>query len=316
MMNIVFFGTPKTILPFLCSIYVFCIQNSYKLSGIICQPDKKESRGKLTQTRKIRSIAIELSIPVLQPEVIDDKFINWFTNQNIDLAIVIAYGKILPESLLNKSKFGFVNVHFSALPRWRGAAPIQRAIEAGDTKTGITIIDLDSKLDTGKIYKTLDLTINPLETVQNLFSKLTILGIPLLLNLILEFSKKKVPKYIQSYSGATYAKKISKKESTINWNQNSLDLINYCKAIQDWPGCHSYYNGKKIRFFDIQPYRETQTNKAAMILQNKQKLIIGTRSGAVLISRAQLENKQCLLINEFLNGFKINNHDYLKTQRE
>lgn len=316
MMNIVFFGTPETVLPFLYSTYVFCIQNSHRLVGIICQPDKKESRGRLMQVRKIKNIAIKLNLPVLQPEVIDNKLIDWFSSQNVDLGIVIAYGKILPEIILNKSTFGFINIHFSELPRWRGAAPIQRALEAGDTKTAITIIDLDAKLDAGKIYKTINLTINPLETVDVLFSKLTILGIPLLLNLISEISKKKITKHIQSYDGITYAKKISKKESTINWNQSSLDVINYCKAMQDWPGCHSYYESRKIRFFDIRPYQETQINKAGRILQNKQKLIIGTKSGTVSILKAQLENKQCLLIDEFLNGFKMNIHDHLKPKRE
>lgn len=312
-MNIIFFGTPETILPFLYSTYIFCSQNSYNLIGIVCQPDKKESRGKFTQIRKIKSIATKLNLEVLQPETINDSFINWFTNQNIDLAIVIAYGKLLPDNLLNKSKLGFVNIHFSTLPRWRGAAPIQRAIEMGDIITGVTLINLDNKLDTGKIHKMINLTINPLQTVKSLMAKLIVLGIPLLFNLITEFSKKKILKYSQSLDGVIYAKKILKKESIINWNQNSFDIINHCKAMQDWPGCYSYYKSKKIRFFDILPYQEKkQISKVGKILENKTKLIIATKTGTVIILKAQLESKKCLTINEFLNGFKMNKYDYLK----
>lgn len=311
MSNLIFFGTPDFAVPCLEAL------RGYNIVGVVCQPDKPAERGQHMKAPPVKELALQLGLPVYQPAKITPDFIEWFKAQNIDLAIVVAYGKILPQALLDASKLGFINVHASLLPRWRGAAPIQRAIEAGDTETGVCIMNLVAEMDAGEIYETAKTPIKPDETSGELFERLSALGAETLVKALPGILGQTLPKIAQPQEGVTFAPKVKKEEALIDWSKSAEELVNHCRAMQPWPGCHSFYKGKKIRLFGARHYPWIATsatpprNDAGQILETGDKLIVATGSGIIAFTEGQLEGKRRMPMASLLNGFSMHPGDHL-----
>ncbi|MEI6791434.1 MAG: methionyl-tRNA formyltransferase, partial [Myxococcaceae bacterium] len=217
--------------------------------------------------------------------------------------------KSLPQSLLDSSKLGFINVHASLLPRWRGAAPIQRAIQAGDAKTGVCIMNLVAELDAGEVYQTAEIDITPEETSGELFEKLSILGAETLIKALPGILNQTLPKVVQSQTGITYARKVKKEEALIDWSRSAQELVDHCRAMQPWPGCHSFYQGKKIRLFGA--FLMAGEGEKSQIIELGDNLVVATGKGLIAFREAQLEGKRRMPISSLLNGFSMHLGEHL-----
>ncbi|MES2504313.1 MAG: methionyl-tRNA formyltransferase [Myxococcota bacterium] len=316
MSNLIFFGTPDFAVPSLQALYEFCQKKGDRLLGVVCQPDKAADRGQKLHAPAIKTLAEQLGLTVWQPEKMTPEFIDWFLSQNVDLAVVVAYGKILPKRLLDASRLGFVNVHGSLLPRWRGAAPIQRAVEAGDGETGVCIMNLVPEMDAGEVYLTAKTPIGVQETSGELFERLAPFGADALIQALPGILNGTLGKIPQPEAGVTHAPKVRKDEALIDWTLSAAKLVNHCRAMDPWPGSYSHYQGKKLRLFggeslDPGSVAGMTAGAAGQILMLGDRLVIAVRDGAVAFSEAQLEGRRRMPIRDLMNGFEMQVSEYL-----
>ena len=241
-----FFGTPHVASETLLVL----INNGYIPSIIITSPDKKSGRGMQLNPTKVSILAHEYNIPCLKIEKIDQEFIDEFKNFKIDLSIVVAYGKILPEELINSPKFGTINIHYSLLPKYRGASPLEQALLLGDKKTGISIQQMVFKLDSGPIITKKEILIDINEDKETLRNKLVKLGANTLIEILPKIITQEINPEIQDESNSSYCKKIKKEDGQIDIiNGNDLENYNKYRAYSGWPGVYFFAikNGKNIR---------------------------------------------------------------------
>ncbi len=313
MAKIAFFGTPAFAAQILQEINQICTTHNHELCFIVCQPDKLAKRGKKVLSPQTKIYALEHGLRVFQPESLrkahlkGQEFYEFFDSQQVDLAIVVAYGKIIPRRFLNNAKQGFMNVHASILPRWRGAAPIQRAIEAGDTETGITYIDLTSKLDAGDVYSMHKIPIEPTDTTVQLTEKLVLLTKSTIKKTVLGILSESLPKTSQPDAGITYAHMLSKSQGLINWHQDAEQIVNQARAMHPWPGSFIYYKGKLLKLFDAQKCQTDNPDKQnkmppGTILDAKDYLIVACENSSICFLNAQIEGKKRMKVSEISNG--------------
>lgn len=243
--NFAFFGTPQ-----LSSDTLEILKSSgYTPSIIITAPDKRSGRGLELKETSVSIWAKENKIKCLKPEKINQDFLNEFTKLNVELSIVVAYGKILPEVLINIPTLGTINIHYSLLPKYRGASPLESALLNSDTSTGISIQQMAFKLDSGPIIADKEVSISPYETKDELRVKLIELGSVLLCEIIPNIRNGQIKKREQDEKNATYCTKINKEDGEININDNPIKNYNKYRAFWGWPGTFFFTekNGKKIR---------------------------------------------------------------------
>jgi methionyl-tRNA formyltransferase len=313
MAHLAFFGTPEFAVPSLLGLHRFCQTHGHTLALVVCQPDKPSHRGKQMHEPPVKTFAKEHGLTVLQPITLKkgteegDAFFETLQKANIDLAVVVAYGRILPQRLLDLPTRGFVNVHASLLPRWRGAAPIQRAIEAGDAVTGVSIMDLVLELDAGDVYTTATMPIDPEDDSQTLSPKLAQLGQETLVNCLPRILDGSLAKTPQPHEGVTYAHMLAKKDGEINWQDSAQTIVNRARAMQPWPGSYTLHQGKVIRLFKPS-FAANQTHEQALpglVLQNQPALVVQAGQGQVAFLEGQLEGKKRLPMRELLNGYPL-----------
>jgi len=246
-LKVVFMGTPEFALPGLQSIY-----KNFNLIGCFTQPSRPSGRGQKISHSPVKNFCIKNNIPIFTPENFkEEKEINHLKKMNCDILVVAAYGIILPEEILSIPKFGALNIHASLLPRWRGAAPIQRAILSGDKETGITIMQMNKKLDAGAIVLQKEIEIKEKNTSQEIHDELAKIGGKLINGALKILQKeKKIKTTPQDETSATYAKKISTDEAKINWNKNGKDILRQIKAFNPIPGAWFTANNERIKIFD------------------------------------------------------------------
>ncbi|MGY0399361.1 MAG: methionyl-tRNA formyltransferase [Ostreibacterium sp.] len=299
--NIVFAGTPD----FAAAHLQVLIDDGYPPSLVLTQPDRTAGRGQKLSSSPVKMIAQTNHLPIFQPEKLDIKAKTNLENlTQPDLLIVVAYGLLLPRWMLNWAKYGAINVHASLLPRWRGAAPIQRAIEQGDTKTGISIMQMDAGLDTGDIWRTVPLPITAEMTAQQLHNDLQNRGGKALIDIlpiIFAGQNKPLP---QAQEGITYAKKLSKAEAQINWSTTADIICRKIHAFNPVPVAHSKTtNGIQYRFYKAIPQNtEHQIPVGQVIREDKNGIIITCQAGTICVSELQEIGKKRLLVKDFLNG--------------
>ena len=305
-MRIIFAGTPDFAVVALSKIHY----SNHKVVAVYCQPDRPKGRGKVLTSCAVKNFALEKNIDVIQPE-------NFSNEQNLkklaslepDLIIVAAYGQILSKEVLNLPKFGCLNIHASLLPRWRGAAPIERAIHAGDKETGISIMQMNEGLDTGDILLTKKHSISNFETSSSLTESLSILGAELLIEAIDQLPKLN-PK-LQKHSKATYAKKILKAEAQIDWKQSAENINQMIRAFNPRPIAQSNaeareFKDKILRIIEAEVILdEVSMPPGTVILQNKEVCHINTGDGILSLKRVQLAGKNVVSIKDFNNAFKL-----------
>lgn len=314
MARLAFFGTPSFSVPFLLSLNNFARERGHDIVLVVTQADQRQGRGQQLHASPVKEIACKLQLPIAQPTTLrkntddGDLFFKQFHNCKIDLAIVVAYGKIITERLLSTPPRGFLNVHASLLPRFRGAAPIQRAIEAGDTITGVALMDMVKGLDEGDLFAKKTTPIIASDTSSTLFRRLSYLGSSLLvqhLDDILAGQLKKIP---QSIEGMTYASMLTKEEGHLDFLVSGAILCQRIRAFDPWPGAYVFARKKRIKLFDsfFIPDGLLQRNVLpGTIVVAGNFLGIKTIDGVLYVQRMQIEGKKILPIKEANLGFGL-----------
>ena len=292
-------GTPSFSVPILKAIN----NSNHKIVEVYSQPPNKKNRGLRVQNSAVHDYADKLNIPVRCPIKLDDESeINHLKKLKPDLVIVVAYGKILPEKLLNIENLSFLNVHASLLPRWRGAAPIQRAIMMGDKETGISIMKIVPKLDAGPILIQSKLSINNKVNYEEMSEKMSDLGAKLIIDALELIKNNKANFTPQDETKVVYAKKIAKIESKINWNESAEEILAKIRAFYPNPGTWFELNGKRIKI--TKAIAVEKTDKVGAII-DPNKMIIACKKNALQILELKKEGKKLMQVNEFLKGNKI-----------
>lgn len=301
-LKIIFAGTPEIALPTLQAL----IKSTHKICGVYTQPDRPAGRGQKLTASPVKEFAIQHHLPVYQPQTLKNSEEQEKMREiHPDVMVVLAYGLILPKEVLQIPRYGCINIHVSLLPRWRGAAPIQRAILAGDKKTGVTIMQMDEGLDTGNILKQESCEIFPQETSQMLQNRLSHLGAELLLKVLEEIEQQKLTAIQQDKSLATYAKKIEKAEAQIDWNKSALEIARAVYAFNPWPITFSIYENQNIRIWQAIPLENQATEKCevgTIIDIQKEGIDVMTGQGILRILELQLPSGKRLAVKDFLNA--------------
>jgi methionyl-tRNA formyltransferase len=297
-LKIVFMGTPDFAIPILKSIH----NSANKIIEVYSQPPKKKNRGQKIQKSPIHELANELNISVRCPISLgEESEINYLKELNPDLVIVVAYGKILPTKILNLKNFLFLNVHASLLPRWRGAAPIQRAILNMDKETGISIMKIVPELDAGPVLMQSKINLTREINYGELSKKLSSTGAKIILEAIEQIKKKQANFIEQDISKVTYAHKIKKSESRIDWHDSANKIIAKIKAFYPNPGCWFDLSGSRIKI--INAIEVKRSGIAGTVLDSK--LTIACKKNAIQILELKKEGKNQMLADDFLKGNKI-----------
>ena len=297
-LKILFMGTPEFAVPALEAVY----KSHHKVLEVYTQPPKKKDRGQRIQNSAIHNSANSMGITARFPSSLNEKKeIDHIKKLKPDIVIVVAYGVILPNNLLNLNNIFFINIHPSLLPKWRGAAPIQRSIMNMDKKTGISIMKIIPKLDAGPVLIQSEVKIDKEVNQKELSDKMSKLGAKLILNALELIEKNKANFTEQKNSEATYAKKITKMESKIDWNLEAEKIVAKINALHPNPGCWFDFFGKRIKV--IKAKEIITSGKPGEILDER--FIIGCSKNAIQILVLKKEGKQRISAEEFLKGNKI-----------
>lgn len=299
-MKLIFAGTPD----FAASALQALLENQFEICAVYTQPDRKAGRGRKLQPSPVKQLALEHGLPVEQPlNFKSEEALERLRAYEADLMIVAAYGLLLPQSVLDAPKHGCINIHASLLPRWRGAAPIQRAIQAGDQTTGITIMQMDKGLDTGDMLLKKELSIESDETGGRLHDKLASLGADAIVEALQQFDALTPEK--QDNSLANYAKKLSKEEAHIDWSQPA-EIIERCiRAFNPWPVCYATLDEQNIRIFSADVASVQHKAAPGTILAfSKDHLRVACGTGAVDVTRVQLPGGKPLSVSDLFNAKK------------
>jgi len=298
--KIIFMGTPLFAVPILKSLY----QNGYPISVIYTQPPQKSNRGHKINKSPVQNIAETLNIEFRSPNTLQDneEEYQYLKQMNADLAIVVAYGQLIPKNFLELTKKGFINIHGSILPKWRGAAPIQRSIMNLDEETGISIMKIVEELDSGPISNVYKIKINPDHNAQEISEKLSTLAAEKILDDVDNILDDKAKFVDQNHSKATYAKKIDKNEGRIDWNEKASNLIGKINGLFPIPGAFFNFDGERYKILKakigngIGNIGEVISDKLEIACSNNQ---------SIKILEIQRQGKKPQKIDEFMLGSKI-----------
>lgn len=298
-----FAGTPDFSVPTLVALYDWCQRNDSEVVGVWTQPDRPKGRGrKLTQS-PVKEIALAHGTPVHQPVSLrKDDALAQLTEARLDLLVVIAYGLILPPAALAAPRLGCVNVHASLLPRWRGAAPIQRAIAAGDTLTGVGIMAMDKGLDTGALWRNEPICIHADDTGGILHDRLASAGAQLLVETLPEILAG-VPPVPQDPTMATYAAKLTKAEATVDWKQDAATIFNRLRAFAPWPVAQTTLEGKQFRLWAAELMADVEhTASPGQVLDDRDGIVVACGEGALRLTRVQVAGGRALDAADFVRA--------------
>ncbi|ATC84813.1 methionyl-tRNA formyltransferase [Pseudoalteromonas sp. NZS127_1] len=297
-LRIIFAGTPDFAARHLQAL----IQSEHQIVGVYSQPDRPAGRGKKLKASEVKALALEHNLPVFQPQSLkNDEALAELTSLNADIMIVVAYGLILPKAILEAPRLGCLNVHGSILPRWRGAAPIQRAIWAGDEQTGVTIMQMDEGLDTGDMLHISRCPISTTETSASLYTKLAELGPDALIETINKLANGEITPEPQNDELANYAKKLSKEEANIDWSMSALQIERNIRSFNPWPVCFTQMGGQTVKIYQAQVVLQSG-DPGQILSSDKNGVVVACGEHALCITQLQPQGKKPMAINDFLNG--------------
>jgi methionyl-tRNA formyltransferase len=284
-MRLVFFGTPEFAVPSLDAVV-----KEHEVALVVAQPDKPAGRGMKMQAPPVAVRARELGLPLLQPARIrNEEFLGEVARAGADAGVVIAYGKILPAALLAIPKHGFFNVHGSILPRWRGAAPIQRAIQAGDRETGVTIMRIDEELDHGPMLEIAKTEIGPDERTPELAKRLAIIGAEAMVRVLRDVEHGVAVETPQDHASATFATKLDKSEGETRFDESARTIYDRFRAFNPWPGIFATIGGETIKLTEMKPV--DASGKPRTVLAIDHDVVIACAEGALRIFEMQRAGK-------------------------
>jgi methionyl-tRNA formyltransferase len=303
-LRIVFFGTPDFAVPTLREL-----ARHHKVIAVVAQPDKPAGRGLTLHPPAVAVVAKELGLPLLQPpKVRDAAFLDSIRSLGPDLGVVIAYGKILPAALLEIPRYGFLNIHASILPHYRGAAPIQRAIEHGETTTGVTIMRVDEELDHGPMLSIATLPMGPEERTPSLAARLAGIGAEALLPVIDALENGTAIETPQDHTQATHAAKIEKSEGRVDWRLPAKTLFDRFRAFEPWPGIFAEYAGEPVKLLDV-AFADGNGEPGRVLSIGPDGVVIACGNGALRIITAQRPGKNRTAAAEVARAFGLHAGD-------
>ncbi len=303
-LRLVFFGTPAFALPTLDRL----LASSHEVVAVVTQPDRPRGRGQKVQAGAVKTRAERAGLPILQPDrIADPGFLESVASLGADLGVVAAYGKLLPQRLLALPHLGLVNVHASLLPRWRGAAPVHRAIIAGDTETGVTIMRVVKALDAGPMLASVHLAIDPDETSAELEVRLGAAGAVLLVDTVDRLATGPVPEQAQDESLVTYARRLERSDSRIDWARPALAVHNQIRGLHPWPLAAATLHGRRLRLTASAVAGEPPSPAApgTVVAVPGDALVVATSPGTVRLTRVQPEGRPVMAVRDFLNGRRV-----------
>lgn len=308
--RIVFMGTPDFSVPSLKALK----EAGHEIAAVFTQPDKERGRGKKVTVGPVKKTAEMYDIPVFQPTTLRTAEVEAQLRQLApEVIVVIAYGKILPPSIVHLPMYGCLNVHASLLPKYRGAAPIQYAIKEGDTKSGVTIMRLDEGLDTGKILKQAELSLEAEETTGSLFTKLATLGAHTLTAVLADLPAYEAGAVAQEEAYATYTAKITKDMAALDWRQEAIVLERWIRTLDPSPGAYTQYAGKRLKIWSAQVVPHTSScPPGTVIAVDKAHFTVQTGNGALRVLEVQPESRKRMKTGQFLQGTPLRVGEVLK----
>ncbi len=308
-MKIVFMGTPDFAVPSLDIL----VKSGYEVAAVVTQPDKPKGRGNKLTPPPVKEYALNNNIPVLQPEKVKTgTFAQQLREIAPDLLVTVAYGRILPQEVLDIPPYGCVNVHGSLLPKYRGAAPIQWSVINGDSITGITTMYTDIGMDTGDMLLKREVEIGINETAGELHDKLSIIGAEVLLETLKELEKRTLVRIPQPADEATYVTMISKETGRIDWSKTMEQIHNLVRGTDPWPGAYTFYKGERMRVWKTEYSNIEKASKPGEIIEvKKEGILVGTGKGNIMLKEIQFDSGKRLKVEQYLAGHSIDKGELL-----
>ncbi|MEA1935237.1 MAG: methionyl-tRNA formyltransferase [Thermodesulfobacteriota bacterium] len=307
--KIIFMGTPEFAIPSL----EILVKNNCPIIGVVTQPDRPKGRGKKHVAPPVKTAARKYNLPVIQPEKVrDEEFLDIFRKLSPDMVVLVAFGQILPGEIIEFPEMGCINVHPSLLPKYRGAAPINWTLIRGEETTGITTILMDEGMDTGDILLQEETTIESDETFDKLHDRLSTMGSELLLKTVEGITEGTITRTPQDSTLATYAPRLKKEDSIINWQAGIKDILNLIKGLYPSPCAHTFIKEKKLKIFAATGEESNVPEAAGRIVDKTKKgLQVAAKNGYIYLEEIQLENKRRMSVHDFLRGYRISQDDIL-----
>lgn len=302
-LRLIFMGTPDFAVPTLHRL----LSSKHQVVAVVTQPDRKKGRGKKLAPPPVKVVAQEAGIPVLQPTKIKTgEFLEALRSYTPDAIIVIAYGRILPLSILELPPMGCINVHGSLLPRHRGAAPIQWAVIEGDSQAGVTIMQMDEGMDTGDVLLPAVIPVDANETAGSLFTKLAELGARTLLEALDRLQSGQLTPSPQDHSLATAAPPLNKEMGRLDWTKPAEELHRLIRGFDPWPSSFTFLDGIRFRLFSPEVvHKETKEPAGTILLADKRGLLVSTGHMGLLVKELQPEGRKRLSVEAYLCGHAI-----------
>jgi methionyl-tRNA formyltransferase len=301
-LNIIFAGTPD----FAASALRACIASRHHVVAVYTQPDRPAGRGRKINYGPVKQLAIDASIPVFQPQRLDKEQQTQIESLQADVMLVSAYGLLLPKAVLGMPKLGCINIHASLLPRWRGAAPIQYSIIAGDQKTGISIMQMEKGLDTGPVLQQFECEIQATDTGSSLHDRLASLAEAEIVQVLENLQYGKLIAQPQDESQVSYAGKITKQEACIDWQQSAAEIARKIRAFNSWPVAYTYFVQQRLRIWQAE---ESNTNSdklpGSVLSCDKQSIEVATGEGAIKLIALQLSGGKIISAQDFINAHDV-----------
>ncbi len=299
-MRIIFAGTPDFAARHLDAL----LSSEHEVIGVFTQPDRPAGRGNKLTPSPVKNLAVEHNIPVFQPKSLrPEENQRLVSDLNADVMVVVAYGLILPQTVLDMPKLGCINVHGSLLPRWRGAAPIQRSLWAGDAQTGITIMQMDAGLDTGAMLHKISCDIEATDTSASLYDKLAGLGPQGMLTTLTLLETGEAQPEAQSEAAVTYAEKLSKEEAKLDWSLSAVQLERCIRAFNPWPVSYFVIDGQPIKVWQAEVLNsDKNAGPGTIIASDKKGIQIATAEGVLNITQLQPAGKKAMSAQDLLNS--------------
>lgn len=308
-MRLVFFGTSEFAVPSLEAL----LGAGYQVMAVITQPDRPAGRGWEPAAPPVKQAAEKLGLPVRQPERLRDaEFIEWLGQLKPEAGVLVAYGKIIPQAIIDIPPYGIINLHASLLPKYRGAAPIEWAIANGETRTGVTTIRIDAGLDTGDILLQRETPIGPEETAVELRQRLSRMGAELVLETLAGLRAGQIVPRPQDHAQATLAPMLRKEDGRIDWSLSAQQIANRVRAFVPWPGAYSWLRGKLLRIWRARACEEALPGPPGALHAQRDRLLACCGGGTALeILELQLEGRKRMPAADFLRGFHLEENELL-----
>ncbi|MFZ0591722.1 MAG: methionyl-tRNA formyltransferase [Bryobacteraceae bacterium] len=301
-MRIIFLGTPEFAAPSLQAL----IEAGHEIAAVFTQPDRPKGRGNQFAASPVKEAALRLGLTVLQPDrVRRPEHVATIAALEPSLMVVVGYGQIIPQSIIDIPPHGVLNVHASLLPKYRGAAPIQWAIAKGETETGVTIMRIDAGLDTGDMLLKWSTAIYPDETASELSRRLAPAGAKLLIDAIKQIESGTARFEPQDAAQATYAPILKKEDGRVDWSRSATEIYNRLRGFAPWPGSYTTLRGQTLQIYKARPIEAAAEGEPGTLHVEKRRLLVTCGAGSLEVLELQMEGRKRMPIDTFLNGYSL-----------